>query len=382
MENRLHYLDGMRGWAALVVLLSHLFRNLLLPYDSINSVSFQYIMYRSPIYIMFQSAMAVKAFFIISGFSLSYGYFKTKDCGLLKKMAIFRFFRLGIPMLFSAIFAYIFIVINANHNQEAAQILNSKWLMKLYNFDVSLFDAIYGTLTYHLTGFGESYNKYNVGFWTMPYEFQASMVIFTLLTIFGNYRIRYLIYISLIYILRENMFLGFVFGVMLCDLTINKNFQEKFIALIGVLNTKRLEIFGLLILIAYFWATRSIPRFSSIIEYYLINGTFIEFFLPAILLLIATFNGMTARFFSNRISKFLGKISFSLYLIHVPIITSFSCWAFIHLQGSVDNIILLALIIGIPTILITIAVSYLFHQLVEVQIMMYVKRIVMGVLKK
>jgi len=381
MGNRIHYLDGMRGWAAFVVLLSHLFRQLLLPYDLLSGDTIlRYIMYRTPVYIMFQSAMAVKAFFIISGFSLSYGYFKYKDSDVLKKMAVFRFFRLGIPMLFSALLAYIVVKLNANYNQEVAQILDSKWLLKLYNFDVNIFDAVYGTLTVHLTGFGGIYNKYNVGFWTMPYEFQASMAIFILLAMFGNNRLRYFIYFTGIYFLRESMFLGFVFGVMLCDLTLNKNIQGKIIDAVGILSTKKLEVLSLLFLISYFWAMRAIPRFSSIIEWYTVNGTFIEFMLLAMLLLLATLNGITAKFFSNRISKFLGKISFSLYLVHIPIITSFSCWAFIYFRSFVENKLLLSLMVGIPTILLTIAVSYVFHILVEIHIMMYVKRYVMRIL--
>ena len=40
-----------------------------------------------------------------------------------------------------------------------------------------------------------------------------------------------------------------------------------------------------------------------------------------------------SNFFSNRLSQFLGKISFPLYLIHVPIYCSFSSWLIDYLHG-------------------------------------------------
>ncbi|MBF0446673.1 MAG: acyltransferase [Magnetococcales bacterium] len=378
MSNRIFYLDGLRGWAALVVFFAHLFRQLLLPYNSVEPDGLvQYLMYKTPLYILFHSSIAVKAFFVVSGFSLSYGFFKTNDYVLLKRMAVFRVFRLGIPMLFSALMAYFFMKTHLNFNQEAAQILGSKWLLKLYNFDASFFDATYGTLTYNLTGFGEVYNKYNVGFWTMPFEFRASMAIFLLLAIFGKYQVRYVIYFLFVYFLKESMFLGFVLGVMVCDLTVNGRIQEKIRSLVDPLNLRRVEILLLVCLVCFFWAMRGFQHFTSILTYYVVNESFLEFVLPTVLVVLATLNGFVSRIFSTPVSVFLGKISFSLYLVHIPIITSFSCWGFVNWHDVVEDKLLLAVIIGVPTFVLTIITSYIFHDLVENRIMMYAKRRVM-----
>jgi peptidoglycan/LPS O-acetylase OafA/YrhL len=53
--------------------------------------------------------------------------------------------------------------------------------------------------------------------------------------------------------------------------------------------------------------------------------------LAFIIVLSVTFSPILKNFFSNSISKFLGRISFPLYLVHMIVLSSLSSYLFLHL---------------------------------------------------
>jgi peptidoglycan/LPS O-acetylase OafA/YrhL len=53
--------------------------------------------------------------------------------------------------------------------------------------------------------------------------------------------------------------------------------------------------------------------------------------LATLMVAAVSFSGMLKHFFSNKVSLFLGKISFPLYLIHLPLVCSFSSYLFLTL---------------------------------------------------
>ena len=53
--------------------------------------------------------------------------------------------------------------------------------------------------------------------------------------------------------------------------------------------------------------------------------------LASALVLAVSFSNPLKRFFSNKASRFLGRISFPLYLIHLPLICSYSSYLFLQL---------------------------------------------------
>lgn len=88
---RLPVLDGLRGWAALFVLLYHVFTSGL----AVTQESGAFLRHLLP----FNGPYAVMIFFAVSGVSLSIGYLARFDNGLLIKSAAARYFRLAIPIL-------------------------------------------------------------------------------------------------------------------------------------------------------------------------------------------------------------------------------------------------------------------------------------------
>lgn len=68
---RLKFLDGLRGWAAIFVLLYHVFCDAI-PFDDRAAALLQ-------LFLPFSGIMAIFIFFVVSGFSLSVDYLDRGD---------------------------------------------------------------------------------------------------------------------------------------------------------------------------------------------------------------------------------------------------------------------------------------------------------------
>src|ERR1700758_3060585 len=78
---RFRFLDGLRGWAAVVVLLHHLFVDGL----PANSLMADRVLWAKVFFL--NGILAVSVFFVISGFSLSIRYLETGDGKALSRVA-------------------------------------------------------------------------------------------------------------------------------------------------------------------------------------------------------------------------------------------------------------------------------------------------------
>ncbi len=82
---------------------------------------------------------------------------------------------------------------------------------------------------------------------------------------------------------------------------------------------------------------------------------------------------------SNRPSRFLGRISFALYLVHLPLICSFSCALFI-MTVDVLPYWAVVLLIGVLTLALSLTVAFVFAVLVEEHFLRWLKRIILSVI--
>jgi peptidoglycan/LPS O-acetylase OafA/YrhL len=286
---RLHFLDGLRGWAAVVVLLHHLF------VDGLPANSFMADRALWAKVFFLNGPLAVGVFFVISGFSLSIRYLQTGDGRALGRMAAARYVRLALPIF--AICAVTYALLVSGIIPPAAQ--RPSPLDEFLRFT----PTIEGLLGFSLLKVFVAYSgaeSYDPPLWTMTYEFLGSFMVFALILYLRPSRLRRLLLAILFLMLTalQSYFALFVAGVLIADLF-------PLIAASNAANRAGALLCGvgvLLVTLPHDW-------FAAVN----IGG--------AICLTAgAIFCAPVRHFFASRLSNFLGWISFPLYLVQAAVI--------------------------------------------------------------
>ncbi len=369
---QMEYLNGLRGLAALVVVLHHFsvgfYPSLYTGVEKkahILSYPIEVTISKTPLNVIFSGNFAVCIFFVLSGYVLTYKYFKIKDREILSSGVVRRYFRLGIPILFSMVLAYIFMKFNFFHNQEAALITKSDWWLATFwtfppNFYVMLKEALWGVLL------NKEYSTYNTILWTMNYEFLGSMLAFSLAGLFGNVRKRYWIYALLAILFffdKTNYYYSaFVVGVMLGDMDNQESKPSLF-------SNKILNLFmlvGGLFLGSYPFELNVEGTIYQNMKLDVLQAPGAQYhILGAVFIMLALLNSKNLQaFFSKAPFIFLGRISFSLYLIHLIFICSFSSYIFIYFESifKYNTAFALTFALSIPLLM---AASWMVYRLVD-----------------
>ena len=98
-EGRIGFLDGLRGWGSVFVLLYHVFSDGL-PIDKVTAA-------RLPLLVPFNGQLAVMVFFIVSGFALSFRHLRDGRIDQLARTTAGRYFRLAIPVFVACLLVHL-----------------------------------------------------------------------------------------------------------------------------------------------------------------------------------------------------------------------------------------------------------------------------------
>lgn len=354
-EKRLAYLEGVRGAAAFMVFFCHfgyafyyaLFStriadaNLPLNLDAYLSVT--------PFNILYNGKLAVRIFFLLCGYVISIRYFQTKDKNFLKQSAIKRYFRLLVPIFILEVVTFLLMKVGAYHNEAAAVISKSQdWFMG-FNTQPATIPTLLKEIFVDVF-FGEP-KYYNNILWIIKFEFLGSLMVYAILYLTGNWKYRSAFYAILILLCIRNDYVCIFLGMFLCDLMHQKNWfvdkicRNKFILLLSTIVGM---VFATYPAAGYhlehtFYRYLGVPR---VIIFYVIGATLLFW-----VLLNST---KMQRIFEIKPLQFLGKYSFGIYLVHFPIIATFSAWLLITLNGmlSYNQIMLLNLLLTAPLVLL------------------------------
>jgi peptidoglycan/LPS O-acetylase OafA/YrhL len=290
---RFRFLDGLRGWAAVVVLLHHLF------IDGLPANSFMADRALWAKVFFLNGTVAVSVFFVISGFSLSIRYLETGDGRALGRIAAGRYLRLALPIF--AICAVTYVLLVSGLIPPAAQ--RPSPLDQFLGFTPSI-DGLLGFSLLKVFVAYSGAESYDPPLWTMTYEFFGSFMVFALIAYLRPSRLRTLLLTVLFLLLTalQTYFALFVAGILIADLfprigaSTAANRAGALLCGAGIL----------LIALPHAW-------FATV---YLGGGV--------CLTAGAVFCAPVRRFFESRLSSFLGWVSFPLYLIQAAVIYVFA----------------------------------------------------------
>jgi peptidoglycan/LPS O-acetylase OafA/YrhL len=287
---RLRFLDGLRGWGAVVVLLYHTFWGSLPPaagFKMLNS------------YLPFNGPLAVMIFFIASGFSLTVRYLDKGDLQGWLRILRGRYVRLVIPILSACLVMHLAMVLGAV-STAADRLPDFQFAL---NFDptvehllrFALWDVFFAYTPEH---------TYIGPLWTMGPELIGSFFVLALVLVLGRatWRLPALILIALGIVLfapnyRIQSLSLFPVGAAIAD-CFNRGWIEKcpVIAAAALIGTGVAQ-----------------PFIATEMSAVILLGA-IPFTLGCICL------RPVREWLSNPLSAHLGEISFPLYLIHGPVI--------------------------------------------------------------
>ncbi len=307
-KDRKVFLDGVRGWAALMVVLYHTLHCFPVPALQPDNNRLLHFVSDGP--------LAVYIFFVLSGFVLSVGFFETGNRAVVVVAALRRYPRLTLPVFASCLIAFCLMATGLMSNQPAGLAAGSgDWLSIHYVFT----PTVANLLTYALWGVyfdSDGPISYNAVLWTMPLELFGSGLVFAVLYVCGRHSVRLAVYaLTLVFLVGLNSHLvSFVLGMALADLYRFPTVQRFRRSRAGVGAGLGFAAAGFLLSTGTAGTITSPPAMSMV---------------AACFVVAVVISRRLASVFETAISRFLGRISFPIYLIHLVFICSASSWVYL-----------------------------------------------------
>jgi peptidoglycan/LPS O-acetylase OafA/YrhL len=367
---KVQYLEGLRGLAAALVIVHHF---LLAFYPSVyfgdpktvHTTHFIELAYfRSPLSALTNGNFMVAIFFVLSGYVLSRRYMKNNKIETLTSSAIRRFPRLYIPVAVTLVIAFILLQTTYSVTNNVAFTTQSWWLTHFWPKDFS-FRTFLTCFSYSTMFLGD--NRYDPSMWTMYIEMYGSMLVFALLALTHNTKLKWVLFLLVSLFIAKLFFvlyLGFIIGICL-------NYIDE--ASLQNLKYKKV-IVPLLIMAGLIFG--GFPSWAGAYDqekfYHFVSSAWIKNNPDAVHLIGATcvviallLSPSIQKLFSGRLFVFLGDISFSAYLIHPLIISTLSCFLFMSINAALDHYNLTVGIVFAITIPIVFLVSKAMTKFVD-----------------
>lgn len=372
MKKRIYAFDGLKGIACISVCIHH-FLLMFLPatYFGIGVIqhtqySFEYGASQSPLAVIINGNFAVTLYLMITGYLVYYKCSKINKKDLWNQLPILvikRYLRIVLPVFIISIIVLIVMKLSYFDNKKVIEMTNSPWATMMYNEVLGLKDAIV-TSFIKVPFLGN--DQFSTAFWMLKYTVLGSFFAMLLAyskKIFNKYMSIILLMVCVILSFSETYYFIIALGVLLADISdmkITMGIKRKIVAIFFVL-------IGLFL--------GGYPTYGDPTNIY--NFLDVEYygaFLPVIYHSVGAFLliwgvskiEIVNKFCRCSIIKFLSKISFSVYLVHIPILFSISPKLFSYYYKITQFRYTLATgITLLMTMLIVIFVATIFHYLIE-----------------
>lgn len=364
---QIEYLTGLRGFCALWVLAAHEVM-IFLPMALTGEVHLRHlgggwedILAQLPFY---EVNFAVCIFFLLSGFVLPLRYWRQEERSIacLTDAACRRYIRLTGPVFGAMLFAWLLMQAGWMRNQAVAQFTLTSEVVGgngalVFHTPMSFLEflraALYDVYTLNFPGL---FRQIDFALWTMPFELQGSMLALAFLALLGRLRNRDVCYLALCFFAGSTYFLAFPLGMWLSDLCFARDRERArsllaglpwlpwLCLVLGLYLGRFREIGGEAL---YEWLRQLLcwPGADRTALLHTLGGAM---FLYGVLRL-----KWLQRFFSLSWLVLLGRYSFALYLVHVPVLCSLESALFMHFFGhgwGYGSSLLVSFLLSLPVI--------------------------------
>lgn len=336
-------LEGLRGIAALAVFFAH-FIAAFLPY-SVRGLFrggsqipqrfwWEPILSNPAVNLLMNGALAVQIFFVLSGYVLTKRYFEKDDQMSLRIGLTKRYTRLVIPVFVSCVFAWVILTMGWMGTGLAPVLSAAGWPMASYAAPISFTEVVTGSF-FRIPFFGLG-TAINSPLWTMYVEMAGSFILFGVYLVFGKEKPLWIIgSFTLIMLMWKPSDSTMIYFFAILSGSLIHYFKDWLVSrpIFAVLSGVIGVLIGAFSYSRFYAPLHKIdlphlgwPLFNleaSEITLYTAIGAF--FIVCSVI-----GSARIAWIFALRIPVYLGRISFSLYLLHWPIICSLS-YAVIHL---------------------------------------------------
>jgi peptidoglycan/LPS O-acetylase OafA/YrhL len=360
--SRVAELDGLRGAAALSVCIFHYFCMLHPPLaHNMSGVQTSSAVLHTPISAFWNGHLAVMVFFVLSGFVIAASTAR-KDAPVLV-LVLLRYLRLAVPMTAAVVFAWILLRLLPDAAEALAGVQQEPAIWLGYTVQGDQIPPLWWA---PYDGFVRSFivggSDLNNVLWTMRYELVGSValiVIYRLMPPRG--RIALLVGSALVLAAwNQPRYVAFVLGALLYEAARAERLPRA-LDLVGIAAAAAGMSIGSL-------ATDTLPRFGvtvptiSVLRSVGYADSFPMLAAASLILLGVLISPSLRRLLCTRIPQYLGRISFGLYLVHVPLL--YTIIAFLAVRADLGPFILLPLFV-----VLALAAGHLLTVAVEVPLL-------------
>jgi peptidoglycan/LPS O-acetylase OafA/YrhL len=352
---KIDYYDGLRGVAALIVFFDHLaltlLPTLLTGEQSQMHRSVEGLLAVTPLAVLWCGHFGVCLFFVLSGLVLA--LFSSKTLLSIPAQCVRRYLRLIGPILATSFLAWLLLKVGLYYNDQAAPITKSGWLSMWYHFEPNFLRMLKEAL---IDIFRRGESAYNSNLWTMMIELDASVMIFLFFFIIKQRSLRIFVATSFALLHLKDFYLLFAAGVLIYEL------RELYVEGSSKAASYIVARGALVILFAVGLYLGSFPDIPDLHTTTVAHRAHMwgAIFVVASL----TFSADLQRLFAASVPRLLGRLSFSLYLVHIPILCSLTAGMVLWLRGFMDYYLVVA-ISGTCTIVVVLILSHLLYRFVD-----------------
>lgn len=369
-ENEIKWITGLKGVCAVSVVLLHMlacfYSDVIAGSITISRLNTYNFITFTPINIIFNGSFAVYVFWIISAYLLAYSWYTKYDIKDMQRKILNKYFRLILPIAVTTLLAFCIIKMDFYYHEVAGSLIGDSFFTNERDFNNMTIYHVIGDLVYDV--FFTGYVDIIPPLWTMHIEFLGSLITVLFLLIMGSKKHAWILEVLLLPI----MFSGADFIVYCCFL------MGVILAQYQVFHNKANNTVGIICLIVGTilggYPPSCVPSeglyryiYVEYVEWYnmkynSVMGVHSLYVIAATLIVFGVLNSsILQKIYSNRLFYYLGKNSFYIYLIHIPILFTLNAFLFVYSYNKLGRYNVSVLLSCLVTMIVIFAVSSIFR---------------------